>query len=189
MGEGVFLKEGGRGGEQLLYAAHQVVEIETVLGRYRYDFGLRQSAFPVFDQRFELRLILQQVDLVDDENHRNGFLRYALEKFRVFVGSLYHVGNVEQNVGIGQGRLGEVEHRLLQLVVGREYPRCVGIDDLHLVGIDDAHDAMSRSLGFGGDNRDAFAHERVHQGRFSYVGVSYDVYKSGFMHGHGVDNG
>ena len=82
----------------------------------------------------------------------------------------------------GEGRLREIEHRLLQLVVRRENTWRIGIDDLHIVGIYDTHDAVAGRLGFGGNDRNPLSDERIHQCRFSHVGITYDVYKSGFMH-------
>ena len=134
-----------------------------MLGRYRYYFGVGQTVFPFFYEVFELGLVLQQVDFVYEEYDRNCFFGDPFEELRIFVGSFDDIGYVEQNVGIGEGRLREIEHRLLQLVVRRENTRRIGIDDLHIVGIYDTHDAVAGRLGFGGNDRNPLSDERIHQ--------------------------
>ena len=53
VGKSIFFKKRGGGGQQLFDAAHQVIEIEFMLGRYRYYFGVGQTVFPFFYEVFE----------------------------------------------------------------------------------------------------------------------------------------
>ena len=109
-------------------------------------------------------LLVAQVNLVDEQDHRHLHGRHLLHKVVVLVGCLHHVGHVEQHVSIHQGRGGEVKHRLLQFVVGFEHAGRVGEHYLHVVGVVDAHDAVAGSLRLKGGDGDPFADQNVHQG-------------------------
>lgn len=41
---------------------------------------------------------------------------------------------------------------------------------------------MASGLGFEGGNGDALAHEEIHKSGFSDIGISHDVYETGFVH-------
>jgi hypothetical protein len=77
--------------------------------------------------------------------------------------------------------LREVEHRLLELVLWLQHPRSVGVDNLVVGRVDDAHDAMACGLRLRCDDGDAFADEVVHQSRFADVRVADDVDKACFV--------
>ena len=101
---------------------------------------------------------------------------------RTFVVPLDGVGHVEQHVGVRQGAAHEIHHRLLQLVRGLQDAGRVGVDDLEILARDDAHDAVACGLRLGGDDREFFAHEGVHQRRFAHVGIADDIYEAGTVH-------
>lgn len=73
------------------------------------------------------------------------------------------VGDVEDDVGIRQGAVDEFHHRLLEFVGGFEDPRGIGVDDLEVVARYDTHDSVTGSLGLGGDDREPFADQGVHE--------------------------
>ena len=107
-----------------------------------------------------------------------------VQEVLVLRGILYDVSDVEQHVGILQGRLREGEHRLLQLVVGLEHAGRVGEHNLHLGGVHDAHYPVARGLRLERGYGYAFAHELVHQRRLAHVGVAHYVYESCLVHSH-----
>ncbi len=53
-------------------------------------------------------------------------------------------------------------------------------DHLSLGLVPDAHDPVTRGLGFARRDRDFFAYKGIEQRRFPDVRPSYDAYKSGF---------
>ena len=129
-------------------------------------------------------LLVALVYLVDEQQHGYGHLGHLGEEVGVLLGVFHHVGDIEQHVGIGKGRLREGQHHLLHLVVGLEHSGSVREDYLAVVVVDDAHDAVTGGLGLEGSDADALAYELVHQRRFTHVGVAYDIYKSCFVHSY-----
>ena len=57
-------------------------------------------------------------------------------------------------------------------------------DNLCVVRVDDAHNAMTRGLRFECGNGDAFSHQQIHECGLANVGVSYDVDESCFVCWH-----
>ena len=56
------------------------------------------------------------------------------------------------------------------------------LGDLDDFAADHSQNAVARGLGFGGDDREAFAYECVHQRRFADVGISDDIDETGLVH-------
>ena len=127
-------------------------------------------------------LVVAQVDLVDEQQHGNLHLAHFRQEIRILLRIFDHVRDIEQHVGIGQGTLREGQHQLLHLVVGLQHARRVAEDDLHIVRVDDAHDAVSGGLRLERGDADTLAHKLVHQRGLADVRVSYDIYESCFMH-------
>ena len=159
----------------------QPLDIEVFLGRCRYDLRFGQLLPPLVHQRVE-RFGRREVDLVDHHDGRNAAFPDAADDFGRTVALLHGVGDVEDDVGVGHGAGHEFHHRLLQFVTGFEDARRVGVDDLEIFAGDDAHDAVARGLRLGGDDRQFFADQSVHQCRFSDIGISDDIYKARFVH-------
>ena len=136
---------------------------------------------PQLDDFFQF-LLVAEVNLIDKHQHGYGHLAHLLQKVLVLVGLFHHVGDVEQHVGILQRRLGEGEHGLLQFVVGLKDTGRVGEDNLHVVGVENAHDAVARGLRLEGGDRNALAHKEVHERGLADVRVAHDVYETGFVH-------
>ena len=122
------------------------------------------------------------VDLVDDHDGRNAAPADAVDDFGRAFALLHGVRDVEDHIGVGQGARHKLHHRLLQLVRGLQDAGRVGVDDLEILARDDAHDAVARGLRLGGDDREFFAHEGVHQRRFAHVGIADDIYEAGTVH-------
>lgn len=124
----------------------------------------------------------EAVYLVDENQHGHAHLSYFFDEIGIFVGRFHHISHVKQHIGILQGALGEMKHLLLQLVVRLEHTGGVGEADLHLWRIEYAHNAVARSLCLEGGNRDALAHEEVHERGLAHIRVAYYIYETGFVH-------
>ena len=180
--ERVFGVEGRAFGQQVENRPEHALDVEALPGRYRHDPRRGNLRLPFPDQRVERRR-RREVDLVDDHDRRDAAAVDAVDDPGRAFALLDGVGDVEYHVGVGQRARDELHHRLLQFVRGFEDARRVGIDDLEVVARDDAHDAVARGLRLGGDDREPFADEGVHQRRFPDVGVADDIYEAGFVHG------
>ena len=112
---------------------------------------------PFIDQRHEL-VLLHKIHLVDHDNHlrhRRLVVRHALhsvEEGLILVGCLDSVGEIKQHVCILKSALRERKHRLVELAHRLQHARSVAIYDLHVIGIDNAHDAMASCLGLRCDD-------------------------------------
>lgn len=122
------------------------------------------------------------VYLVHQQQHGNGHLPHLVQKVLVLLGVFHHVSDIEQDIGIGQGALREGEHHLLHLVVGLQHARRIRKHNLHVVGVDYAHDAVARGLRLEGGNADALAHQLVHERALAHIGITHNVYESCFVH-------
>ena len=69
-----------------------------------------------------------------------------------------------EKVGILKCAAHESHHLLMKLVMGVDDARGVGIDNLEVVAIDDAHDAVARGLSLAGDDGELLADQGVHEG-------------------------
>ena len=168
-------------GQQREDGPEQPFDVEILLGRRGDDLRPGDFGLPFVDQRFE-RFGRREVDLVDDHDGRNAAPADAVDDFGRAFALLHGVRDVEDHVGVGQGARHELHHRLLQLVRGLQDAGRVGVDDLEILARDDAHDAVACGLRLGGDDREFFAHEGVHQRRFAHVGIADDIYEAGTVH-------
>ena len=109
IGQHIFIVKRGRLGKEFDYPFHQVVDVEIMQCRYGEYFTLRQLFLPVKDDLVKPFLI-DKVDLVHNYQYGNVALFYPLQKFIIFVGFLERVGNVQQYVGIFQGRMRKLQH-------------------------------------------------------------------------------
>ena len=177
----VLVEVGGMVGQELTDALEYVIDVEAVEGRDGEYLGLGQCLVPEGDRLFQ-RLLVREVYLVDEHEDGHPETGYLLEEIGVLVGGLHHVGDVEQDVGIHQCALGELEHLLLQFVVGLEHPGGVGEAYLHVGGVEDAHDAVARGLRLEGGNADALTHEEIHECALPHIGIADDVYETRLVH-------
>ena len=100
--------------------------------------------------------------------------RVGISLWRIFfedvvrtVALFHRVGDVEDYVRIVHGAGDEFHHRFLEFVAGFQDARRIREDDLEIFAADHSQNAVARGLGFGGDDREAFAYECVHQRRFA----------------------
>ena len=157
---------------------------ELLARRDGEDRCLGQQPLPKGNQLLQ-GLLRGEVYLVDDkEDPRAGrcHLLHLVEEIGIAVGVVLHIGYIEQHIRVHERGAGELQHLLLQAVVGLEHARGVGIDHLEVVAVDDTHDTMARGLRLGSDDRQPLAHQRIHQRGLAYVGITYDIYKTRFMH-------
>mgnify|MGYP001103133954 FL=1 len=124
----------------------------------------------------------REVDLVDYREGGNIALADLFEDVVRTVALFHRVGDVEDYVRIVHGAGDEFHHRLLEFVAGFQNARRIREDDLEIFAADHSQNAVARGLGFGGDDREAFAYECVHQRRFADVGISDDIDETGLVH-------
>ena len=191
VGQLVLVEVGRTFGQQFPDAFQQHVRAKLVLRRNGQNLGLGQQRVPLLHNRsqrsittssaFSLLPSTKLVNLVNQQQHGNLHLLHLLQEVHVLFRVLHHVGHVEQHVRILQGRFRESQHRLLQLVVGLQHTRGVAEHYLHVVCVDDAHDAMARRLGLERCYGNALSYQLVHERTLTHVGISNDVYKSGLV--------
>ena len=158
----VFFEVRRRIGEQFLDARQHAVDTELGLRRNGEDFGLRQDFFPGFDE-FHNAGLVGKIDFVDQHQDRHLHALHLCDEIGILVGFLHHIGHVEQDIGVLQRAFGEGEHRFLEFVVGFQHARGVRKHDLRVVCVDNTHDAVARGLRLEGSDRNALAHEEIHE--------------------------
>ena len=109
--------------------------------------GIRKRLLPILQKREHL-LLVADVDLVDGDHHRTVQFPELFNIFGILVALLDHIGDIEDDVGIAYGGVHEFHHVLLQPVGRLEHARRVGIHNLVIVCVDDAHYPVPGSLGF-----------------------------------------
>ena len=181
---------------QLLHdALEQGVHVEVVKRADGDHRGAGKFGGPGVELGFDGGLVCREINLVDQHKRRHVHRRNLLQGLRVRHALLVHVGHDEKHVGVLQRRLDKLHHALLQLVGGVEHARGVAVDDLAVVLVDDAHDAVARGLGLGVDDAQTLPHQPVHQGALADVGRAHDVHEArtvAFRHrmcGAGVGHG
>ena len=179
--ERIFGVEGFSLGQPFQNQVEKSLDIEILACRYRDDRGGRQQRLPFIDELFEL-FGRREVDLVDYREGGNIALADLFEDVVRTVALLHRVGDVEDYVRIVHGAGDEFHHRLLEFVAGFQNARRIREDDLEIFAADHSQNAVARGLGFGGDDREAFAYECVHQRRFADVGISDDIDETGLVH-------
>ena len=189
---GLAVEVGGRFGQQLPDALQHTVHAKLMQGTDWDDFSLGQDRMPQF--HFPRKLFLctstlprrrvgtKAVNLVDEHQYGSLLPPHLLQEIGILVGSLHHVGDIEQDVGILQSAFAELQHLLLQLIVRLQHTRRVAEANLHLRRIEDAHDAVARGLRLESSNGNAFPHKEVHERGLPYIRVAHDVDKTGLEH-------
>ena len=127
-------------------------------------------------------LLVGLIDLVDQQQHRDLHLPDLFQEVEILFRILHHVSDIEQDVGICQGRLRECQHHLLHLIIRFQHTGRVREDNLHVGLIDDAHNAVPRRLRLKRGDADLLTDKLIHQRGLTNIGVSYDIYKTGLMH-------
>ena len=100
VGEGIFAEVRRRIGEQFYHALHKVVHVEVFLSRGGIHFGLWQNALPSVDNLKEVGLTFEQVDFIYHKYHGYLLLSHLVEKRLIFGGRFYHVGYIDEDIGI-----------------------------------------------------------------------------------------
>ena len=167
-------------GQALKDEVEDFVHVEAFGGRTGDDHGARYLLLPIGNLLADGGLVAE-VYLVDDQQHRHIAIDHTLQHLPVLEG-LAHLGDQQEQVGVLQGGAHEAHHLLMQLVGGIDDAGGVGVDNLEIISVDDAHNALAGGLRLGGDDTELFAHKGIHQRGFPYVGISNDIYESCFMH-------
>ena len=176
VGEFVFGEVGGILGQEVEDVVEDGVDVEPFGSGAGDDDGTGDLVLPVGYLVLD-GLLVAEVDFVDGQDDWGLAFDDFGEHLLVFEG-LANLGDQQEEVGVLEGTVDEAHHLLVELVVGVDDAWGVGVDDLEVFAVDDAHDAMAGGLGLAGDDAEAFAHEGVHEGGFTYVGIADDVYKS-----------
>ena len=150
-------------GQQFDDALHDVIDIEVLECAGGKDLGVGQQFFPLVDELHQFLIALEQVNLVDDQQDGYLLAGNAVKEVLILGRSLDNVGDIEQHVGVDEGAGRVLQHALLQAEFGLEDAWGVAEDDLVIVAIDDAHDAVSSGLRFAGDDGQTLAHQAVAQ--------------------------
>ena len=135
-----------------------------------------------FGNNVTKRLLVALVNLVDEQQHRDGHLADFLKEIRVLLRILHDIRDIEKHISICKCGLRECKHHLLHLIVGLKDAWSVGEHYLHVVGIDNAHYAVTSGLSLKSGYGDTLANQLVHQCRLADIGISYDVYKTCLVH-------
>ena len=181
VGEFVFREIGRVFGQNLHDVVEDGVDVEPLGGGGRNDHGTGNDVLPIVYLLGDL-LLVREVNLVDDKDDGRVGEDNLGKKLLVLQG-LAHLGDQQEKVGVLQCVVHHTHHLLMQLVVGVDNAGGVGVDDLEILAVDDAHDAVACGLGLAGDDAEPLAHQGVHEGRLAHIGVADDVYESCFMHG------
>ena len=112
-----------------------------------------------FVDKFFQPFLVGQVYLVDEQQHGDVHLFDLGEELLVLLCFLDDVRHIEQDIGVLQRRDGKRQHGLLQLVVRFQNAWRVRENNLGVVRVDDAHNAVARGLGFERGDRYALADE------------------------------
>ena len=100
-------------GQQLLNTLQQHINAELVLCRDRQNLCLRQQRMPAIDDRCQASLASiasitsQLIDFINEQDDGNRHLLHFFEEVHIFLGVLYHIGYVQQHIGILQCRFRE----------------------------------------------------------------------------------
>ena len=127
-------------------------------------------------------LLVGEVDFVDDQYDWRVGTDDSFQELLVLQ-CLADFGDKEEEVSVLEGIAYHSHHLLVELVVGVDNARGIGIDNLEILAVNDTHDAVACGLSLAGDNAKTFAYQGVHQGGLAHVGVADDVYKACFVHG------
>jgi len=163
IGQRVFLKVRRRLRHQFLNPTLHIIDIEISKRRNRDNLSLRKNLFPLLHQSLQLHLI-GLVYFVDKQQNRTILLLNLLKEMFILINSLNYICHIKEHIRIIQCRFREIKHGLLQLIIRLQDSRRIGIDYLHIIGIDNSHDTMTCSLRLRCNNRQTLAHQPIHQG-------------------------
>ena len=126
----------------------ELVHSKVFLRRDREDLGFGQLVMPEGDEVIQ-GILGREVYLIDNKEHagaRGSHLFDFVDEVGVAVDGVLWFSDVQEHVGIHEGRAGELEHLSLELVARREDTGCIGINHLIIIPVDDAHDTMPGRL-------------------------------------------
>ena len=126
-------------------------------------------------------LVSGLVNFIDKYDYRAVGAGQGCERV-VFVVFFKNIGHKQHHVSIFERAVHKFHHGFVELVHGLDNARRVRINQLKLGivvnTVQDAHDAVARGLGFGGNNGEPLAHQHIHQSGLAHIGLAYDTYKT-----------
>ena len=173
----VLREEGRTLRQRLADSRKELVGAKTLLRRDREDRCLGQYTVPVLHQLLQ-SFLGSKVNLVDNQKNFGFNALHLVEEVGILVGVVLYIGHIEQYIGIHESRARELEHLLLELIVGLQHTWGVAIHHLEVIAIDDTHDTVASGLRLRGNNRKALAHQYVHQCGLAHIGIAYYIYKT-----------
>ena len=139
------------------------------------------------DDREQILLLLDGIDLVDAQNRRTVALPDLLDQLRFDGADMRHrLDQQHHRVHVGDRLARDLDHIVAQAVARPVEARRVEQHKLRIAAVDDAADAVSRRLRFVGNDRDLLADKRVGKARFADVRTPADRDHGGFRDVHQV---
>lgn len=184
VGELIFIEVRRTLWQELLDLAHQDVGAEAMERRDRDDLCLWEALMPLlhFLDKLglgdEVHLIEHHDDLWSHRSLVFGHLLHFLQEDLILLRTLNGIGQVKQYISILQSSCRESQHRLMELGHRLEDTRSIAVDNLHVFGIDNTHDAMTGGLRLVGDDTDTLTDEGIHQCGLADVWVADDIYET-----------
>ena len=183
VGQLVLGEERRSDGQGFFDSIEELGDAETLLCGDGEDLCLGELGMPEGYEGLE-GLLGREVDLIYNKEHartRGGHLLDFVDKVGIAVDGVLGFGDVEEDIGVNECRTAELQHFLLEAVVRRKYSRGIGIDHLEVLAVNDTENTMTGRLRLRSDNREALAHQGVHQRRFAHIGVAHYIYESASM--------
>ena len=165
------LREIRRANRQMLHNSfEQLVDVEAVQRADGGDGRPGDFRLPISDAFAHIGLVLGEVNLIDEDEHRDVHVGDFGKRLRVREVVLVDVRDQQNEVGILKGRAHKFHHALLQFVGGVQNAGCIAVNDLPVRLVNEPHDAVPGGLRLFVDDAQAFTNELVHQSAFAHVG-------------------
>ena len=180
VGQGIFGEVEGAFGAVFL----QLVQYQTdpiVAGDRNGHNGGKGEKGAHFGDPLEDLFLFDQVDFVDNQDNRQPAGLEGLDQFQfLLIHCPHRFDEKEDEVNLTNAVFDNIVHMSRQLGFRLVETRRVQKAKLGIPVGQHPEDAGTGGLGFGGNDRDFFAQQRVHQRRFPDIGLADDSDKPGF---------
>ncbi len=157
--------------------AKQFLHVKIVKGRDRNDgFGIH-DLFPAIHELFHFRLH-NQVYFVDGQQYRYFRMPDLFHIWQLCIGDFLYIGEVQDYIGIGEGSTYGLHHILLQSVSRLNDTGGVREHNLVILPRHNAQNPVPGGLRLGCYNRQFLAHQPIHKGRFTDIGITDYINKA-----------
>ena len=148
----------------------QILDADTFHGGDGEEFGELEELAEMVENREDLALVLQRIDLVEDRNHGRAVFAENTNGVGILVGNaLGGIDDVDQEVALFERAAHGVHHPLVDGGIGFVDTRGVNEVDLRIVLRPHALDGGAGCLGLVRDNRDLLADERIEEGGLARI--------------------